>query len=97
MLEGIKCFTMNNSFVHSKLILTEKAAIVGSINLDLRSFYQQFENAVYLTDESVMHSIENDFENTFSRSTEITIKNMNRRFLTFRIMAGITNLLSPFM
>ena len=97
MLEGVKCYTMKNSFVHSKVVLTENSAIVGSINMDLRSFYQQFESSIYLTDSNTMDAIEQDFLDTFNKSTEITKSNMNRRFLTFRIMAGITNILSPFM
>ena len=97
MLKGVKVFTMENSFVHSKLLLTENSAVVGSINFDLRSFYQQFENAVFLTDKNTMTDIEKDFDETFKKCIEITPSNMNRRFLSFRILSGITSLLSPFM
>lgn len=97
MLKGIKLYTLKNSFVHSKLLLTESAGIVGSINFDLRSFYQQFECAVLITDEKTTSRINEDFINTFKKSNIITKENANRRFLTFRIIAGITSLISPFM
>ena len=97
MIKGVKLYTLKNSFVHSKLLLTESVGVVGSINFDLRSFYQQFENAVIITDEKTLLAINKDFENSFIKSTIINKENMNRRFLTFRICAGLTSLMSPFM
>jgi len=97
MLKGIKLFTMKDSFVHSKLLLTESACVVGSINFDLRSFYQQFENAVFITDETTTQSVLSDFEDTFRSSIEITPQNMNRRYISFRMLAGLTSIISPFM
>lgn len=97
MYYGIKIYTMKNSFVHTKVMINEHSAIVGSINMDLRSFYQQFESAVYLNDPNTLTDIENDFIDTFNKSIEITKSNMKRNKLSFRILAGILNLISPFM
>ena len=94
---GVKVYTMKNSFVHSKVMLSENSAIVGSINMDLRSFYQQFECAVYLDDANTLSSINDDFTHTFGNCIEITKKNAKRSKLFFRIIAGITNIISPFM
>ena len=94
---GVKLYTLKNSFVHSKIMLNENSAVVGSINMDLRSFYQQFESAVYLTDKQTLTDIEKDFVSTFEKSTFITSTNLKRNRLIFRILAGITNLISPFM
>ena len=94
---GVKIYTMKNSFVHSKVMLTENSAVVGSINMDLRSFYQQFESAVYTNDKTVMRDILNDFEDTFKKSVFIEGSKLKRNKLSFRIIAGITNLISPFM
>ena len=62
---GVKVFYLKDSFVHSKLILTESSAVVGTVNFDMRSFFQQFENAVLTNDYSVVSAISDDFENTF--------------------------------
>lgn len=94
---GIKLYTMKNSFVHSKVMLTENSAIVGSINMDLRSFYQQFESSVYLNDKQTLLDIEKDFENSFNISTFIEDKNLKRNKLSFKLFASIINLISPFM
>ena len=94
---GIKVYTIKNSFVHSKVMLNEHSAIVGSINMDLRSFYQQFESALYLNDPTTMAKIEDDFTAVFNTCTQISGKNLKRNRLSFRIIAGIMNIISPFM
>lgn len=94
---GVRVYTMNSSFVHAKVVYTENCAIVGSINMDLRSFNQQFESAVLTNSKEVMRDVDMDFEDTISCSTEITGKNKKRKRLIFRIKAGLFNLISPFM
>jgi phosphatidylserine/phosphatidylglycerophosphate/cardiolipin synthase-like enzyme len=88
---------MKNSFVHAKLLLTENDAIVGSINFDQRSFFQQFESALYTNDLNVLNSINLDFQNTFQKSVLISTTNKNRNSVFYKIIAGIINIVSPFM
>ena len=88
---------MQNSFVHSKVILTENSAIVGSINMDLRSFNQQFESAIFTSEQSTLSFIARDFDSTLKLCNQITKKDFKRNKLGFRILAGIFNLISPFM
>lgn len=94
---GVKVYTMTSSFVHAKVILTESSAIVGSINMDLRSFNQQFESAVYSNDKTLLNDINLDFINTINHSKMITSKDMRRRRYSYRAVAGLLNLISPFM
>lgn len=97
VLSGVKVYAMKNSFVHSKVVLTENSAVVGSINMDLRSFYQQFESALYLNDKQTLIDIEKDFEDTFNKSTQFKKETLKRNKFSVRVIAGITNLISPFM
>ncbi len=62
---GVKIYYLRDSFVHSKLVLTESCAVVGTVNFDMRSFYQQFEDGVVTDDFSVVAAVAQDFENTF--------------------------------
>ena len=94
---GVKVYTMTSSFVHSKIVLSDDSAIVGSINMDLRSFNQQFESAVLTNEEQTLKDITLDFINTFNHSTLITDKNKKRNSVFYRLLAGIFNLVSPFM
>lgn len=94
---GVKVYCMKYSFVHSKVMLTENSVVVGSINMDLRSFYQQFECAVYTDDKSFMTSVGNDFEDTFSLSLLITENNKKRRNVFYRAFAALMQVFAPFM
>ena len=97
MQYGVKLYTMSTSFVHSKVLLTENSAIIGSINMDLRSFNQQFEIAVYVNNSSILQDVNIDFDNTLQHSKWIKDKNKKRNKLYFRLLAGLFNLISPFM
>ena len=70
MSSGVKVYTMTDAFVHTKSVLTEKCAIIGSANFDLRSFFQQYENALYTDDAGVMRGLEQDFLQTFPECTQ---------------------------
>lgn len=94
---GVKLYIMDDCFVHSKVLLTEASAVVGSINFDLRSFYQQFESALYLDDKKVLAEIDRDFDKTMPICTQITTKNQKRNSFFFRLCSGILRIISPFM
>ena len=94
---GVKLYYMKNSFVHSKLVLTENAVIIGSINMDLRSFYQQFECAVYTNDEKAMTSVHFDFLETFRDSFLMAEENVKKKSIFTRIFAGVIRVFAPFM
>ncbi len=71
---GVQVYLMSDSFVHSKVLMTENSVICGSINFDMRSFFQQFESAVYTDNKQIMQSIKKDFDNTISISTLLVAK-----------------------
>jgi cardiolipin synthase len=69
---GVKIYYVEDAFVHSKIVLTENCAVVGSVNFDMRSFYQQFENSVISNDENLLADINADFKQTFADSLQPT-------------------------
>lgn len=91
---GAKIYVMENAFVHSKLLMTENACVIGSINMDQRSFYQQFESAVYTNEKDIMQSLNDDFNLIISRSQLHEKKKYN--FLKNTII-HILRLISPLM
>lgn len=94
---GIKLFCMKESFVHSKLMLSENCAAVSSANMDMRSFYQQFEFGIYTNDKNALADIESDFTNTVSESFQVTNENMSRKNLLRRIICGALQIFAPLM
>ena len=94
---GVRIFKMSGAFVHAKLMLSEGCAYVGSANLDLRSYYNQFENGVYFTTPSAMEEALQDFEKALEICAEITADNAARNSLFSRIAAGVLRIFSPLM
>lgn len=69
---GVRIFEYMPGFVHAKeFIVDGKRAVVGTINLDFRSLYLHFENAVYFQDAPDIAGMEADFQSCLSVCTEI--------------------------
>lgn len=70
--EGVRIYEYTPGFIHSKVIINEFCGVVGTVNMDYRSFYLHFENGIWLTDSNILNDINRDFEETFAESMEIT-------------------------
>ena len=93
---GVKVYTMSDAFVHTKSVLTEKCAVIGSANFDLRSFFQQYENALYSDDDAVMQGLELDFENTFPECVQRTLVR-EQAGLVRTLLTAILQIFAPMM
>jgi len=91
---GVKIYYSSGEFVHSKVMLSEHCAAVGSVNLDMRAFYQEFDNGVYLDDKTTMEAIEKDFEEVFARGGQAG--QAKQRWFSAAI-AAFLRLFSPLM
>ena len=60
------------------MVSDDMHAVVGTINLDYRSLYHHFENAVYFTDKKGVDAVKRDAEETFALCTERTQENFKR-------------------
>ena len=94
---GVKIYTVKDTFLHSKIVLTEDAVAIGSVNMDLRSFYQQFECAVYTDDKAVMDAVGEDFSSILNNSEQITHKNKWSKNIFYKIYVGVMQVFAPFM
>ena len=65
---GVKIYYSKSEFVHSKVMLTENCLTVGSVNMDMRAFYQEFDNGVYTNDEAAREQALSDFNTVFERN-----------------------------
>ncbi len=92
---GVKIYLMRDSFVHSKVLLSDYCAVIGTINVDMRSFFQQFESALYTDDSEVLGQVETDFERTFAECRELSDR--DKPALFSRALAGVLKIISPLM
>ena len=94
---GVKIYVVKNTFLHAKVVMSESAVSTGSINVDLRSFYQQFENAIYTDSKDFLLEVEKDFFSLESKSLLLTSKNLKRKNPFYRFIAGIMQIFAPLM
>ena len=94
---GIRIFEYLPGFIHSKTMLSDNCAIVGSINLDFRSFYLQFEAAVALYEHPAIESLKADFMKTQELSCEIFAQDLRSQPWYLRFLQTVLKIFAPLM
>ena len=95
---GVKIYEYTPGFVHSKLYLVDdRCAIIGTVNLDFRSLYLHYENAVYLYDAECIGALSDDFQKTFEVCEEITWRKCRNTSLLQRLFQALLRIFSPLM
>ena len=95
---GVRIFECTPGFIHSKVYLVDtKQAVVGTVNLDFRSLYLHFEDAVYLYDTAANVQVQQDFEGTFPQCREITNDQCRHIYLHQRIIRARLRMFAPLM
>ena len=70
--QGIRVYRYTPGFVHAKSIVADgKYCVIGSSNIDFRSFYLHFENNMMFFDEEMSGAIEKDFLDACEKSAPI--------------------------
>lgn len=86
---GIRIYEYTPGFIHSKVVMNEHCAIVGTINMDYRSFYLHYENGVWVYDEQFLYAVRQDFQKTFACSREISYEEWKNRPIKKKIAQHI--------
>ena len=95
---GVRIFRYTPGFVHAKVYISDaKQAVVGTINTDYRSLYQNFENGVYLYKNLEVLKIEQDFEATQALSEEVTLESLSKMPMFHRLGGYLFSLIGPLM
>lgn len=94
---GIRIFEYTPGFIHSKAIINEDCGIVGTINMDYRSFYLHYECGVFMCNPEVITSIRADFDKTFHQSHEVTYAEWKSRPWYIKGIQAMLNLFSTLM
>ena len=94
---GVRIFEYTPGFIHSKqMIVDDRFAAVGTINLDYRSLVHHYENAVLLYKTESIADIRQDFEDIFEVSQEIFSDTINLTWYQTMIKE-ITQLFAPML
>ena len=95
---GVSFFRYQEGFLHQKVMLCDRiAGMVGSANLDARSFFINFELMAMSNDGEFLDSMEVMFEKDFQRSISIANGYFNELPFYHRLGALASTLAGPML
>ncbi|MDO4355150.1 MAG: cardiolipin synthase [Clostridia bacterium] len=97
---GVKVYEYSPGFIHAKQIVADDhCAMVGSVNLDFRSLYLNFECAAWMVDAECIPAIRTDMEEIMRVSERITMEKCRRLEgnVFQRLWRSVLRLFAPLM
>ena len=98
MAAGIRVFRYTGGFLHSKaIVIDDFVSIVGSCNMDERSYTQNFEANVFIYEEDTAQKLKAFFMNDLEMCEELTLEEWNKRKKRQRLKESVARLFSPML
>lgn len=95
---GVKIYQYLPGFIHAKMIVSDdKCAMLGTVNFDYRSLFLNFEDAVYLYQNSKIFDIESDFQSVVKESKLITKQEYKKLNIFRRFFGRLIKIFTPLM
>ena len=96
MLAGVKIYLYRPTNIHTKmLIIDDDVGVVGSSNVDIRSFFLNFELGVFLYGRKEIDLLASAFEEDLSLSLRLDPATFSRRPRTVRFLEDTCRIFSP--
>ncbi|MEN6445990.1 MAG: cardiolipin synthase [Candidatus Cloacimonas sp.] len=95
---GVEIWTYHKGFNHSKtLIVDEEVLLIGTANMDMRSFNQNFELAATIYDKNVCLEAIHQFEEDLKYSSKLDPEKFQQRSMVQKTKESICRLVSPLL
>ena len=95
---GVRIFRYNNGFLHSKaIVIDDFISIVGSCNLDERSFVQNFEADAFIYEYKTASVLKELFLKDIENCVEISKEDWSNRKRRQKLKESFARLFSPLM
>lgn len=89
---GVRIFEYSKGFIHAKMIVNETSAIVGTVNMDYRSFYLHYECGAWICSPKTVGEITRDIRATIEESEEIYYEDWKKRPIYVKLFQWFANL-----
>lgn len=90
---GVKIYEYKPGFIHTKMMVSDdQTAVIGTINMDYRSYYMHFECGILFYRSKVVLKAKEDFLETLEESLEITLEQARSVSWGLRMFRAIMNL-----
>ncbi|MDR2130789.1 MAG: cardiolipin synthase [Odoribacteraceae bacterium] len=98
LVAGVRVFHYKKGFNHSKVIITDGLiSSVGTANMDLRSFEQNFELNLIIYDRNISKKLAADFLADLAESEEVNLHHWKFRSPGERIKESVARLFAPLL
>lgn len=95
---GVKVFLYKKGFIHAKTIsIDHSLAFIGTVNMDTRSFFLNFEITSLIYETRLCHALENMFAEDRNDSHLVTLKQWENRPAIQRGLDSICRLVAPLL
>ncbi|MFZ5479415.1 MAG: cardiolipin synthase [Myxococcota bacterium] len=95
---GVRVWLYEPGMMHAKtLVIDDDLCLVGSANVDVRSFRLNFEAGALVADRAVADRLESGFRKDLERSREVTREHLRARRPWVAVAEGAAQLLSPLL
>lgn len=95
---GIEVYEYGAGMLHSKVAVVDRRwSLVGSANMDVRSFRINFEMTMLLYDGELSQELHNDFATLLADAKRVTLKDVKRWPLGSQLAAGAARLATPML
>lgn len=95
---GVQIYEYTPGFVHAKVFAADdREAVVGTINMDYRSFYHHFECATYLYGVPCISEIEADYQKTLQSCRQVTKNTIWQGRKGLRLLGPVLKAVAPLL
>ena len=95
---GIKLYRYRSGFMHQKVILVDRDIVgVGTVNLDNRSFFLNFEVMTFSIEHHFIQLVETMLHNDLQVSHLIDLNTYQQKPFWFKLAARVSRLLAPIL
>ncbi len=93
---GVKIYLFSEGFLHSKTIVADDTiSSVGTANLDIRSFEQNYEVNAVIYEDAFAIDLKNDFLNDCNKSIQLNYNTFVERPWQDKLKEGVAKIFSP--
>ncbi len=95
---NVKVYLYNKGFLHAKTVtIDDKLTFIGTVNLDTRSFYINYEISSVVSDVTLCLQVQSQFEMDKIDSTLLTLKSWQSRPRMDKAIDSVCRLLAPLL
>ena len=95
---GVNVYLYEKGFIHAKILIVDGVvASLGTANMDIRSFYYNFEVNALIYDERIVKRLEEDFQQDLKDSRRVTLGDLYRPALRQKLKESSARLFSPLL